>query len=760
MAKKQTHFPTREEVLDFIRSSETPVPRRELARAFNIKGEDRRRLRELLNDLKEEGALDSPESRKVAAPGALPSVTVIEVSDTDEDGELLARPVRWDSDTPPPRIYIAPGKATQRGHAIGERLLARLDRGPDGDYEARVIRRLHEGPREVLGIYETGTRGGRLRPTDKRIKNDFRIAKADSKGAESGELVLASIRAHHARAGRSKEAVVTERLGSLDNPKALSLIAIHEHGIPTEFSSDALEEAEQAGPVVADKRTDLRDIPLITIDGSDAKDFDDAVFAQAEGNPQAPDGWRIIVAIADVAHYVRPDSALDRTARERGNSAYFPDRVVPMLPEALSNGWCSLRPHEERGCLAVEMRIDTEGRLQKHRFVRGIMRSAARLTYEQVEAAYSGEPDETTGPLVDDVIRPLYGAYNSLLKDRARRGTLDLDMPERQIVMDDKGHVEAILPRQRLESHKLIEEFMIAANVAAAQELEKRNQPCMYRVHDEPDKAKVEDLSEVLSTMDLKLAPGQVLEPKIFTRILDKVSGTPESALVSELILRAQSQAMYSPENIGHFGLALPRYAHFTSPIRRYADLLVHRALIRGLKLGEDGLPKEDEARFSEIAEHISGTERRAAAAERDAADRLTASFLKGRVGEVFEGRISGVTRFGLFVKLRDSGADGLVPISSLPSDYYFHDETHHCLTGRQHGRTYRQGDDVQVLLSEAEPLTGGLILQILEGEESSNRLSSAKKPAGRKPEKRPAARKAGTKSKDRKRGKSAAKKA
>ncbi|MFD1378233.1 RNB domain-containing ribonuclease [Fodinicurvata halophila] len=365
--------------------------------------------------------------------------------------------------------------------------------------------------------------------------------------------------------------------------------------------------------------------------------------------------------------------------------------------------------------------------------------------------------------MVQEVIRPLYGAYNSLLKDRKRRGTLDLDMPERQIVMNDSGHVEAILPRQRLESHKLIEEFMIAANVAAAQELEKRNQPCMYRVHDEPDKAKVEDLSEVLSTMGLKLAPGQVLEPKIFNRILDKVSGTSESALVSELVLRAQSQAMYSPENVGHFGLALPRYAHFTSPIRRYADLLVHRALIRGLKLGEDGLPKEDEARFSEIAEHISETERRAAAAERDADDRLTASYLKDHVGEVFAGRISGVTRFGLFVKLRDSGADGLVPISSLPSDYYFHDETHHCLTGRQHGRVYRQGDDVHVLLSEAEPLTGGLILQVLEGEDPPESMPATQKPRAGKPGRKGSGSKAEPKGKAKahkggKRGKSAAK--
>jgi ribonuclease R len=514
-----------------------------------------------------------------------------------------------------------------------------------------------------------------------------------------------------------KAARVIERLGHMGEPRAISLVAIHTHDIPTEFGPEALAIAADAKPVALGQRTDLRDLPLVTIDGEDARDFDDAVWAEADSDPGNLGGWHLLVAIADVAHYVRAGDALDRAAEKRGNSVYFPDRVVPMLPEALSNDLCSLRPAQDRACLAVHMWIDREGALRRHRFVRGLMRSAARLTYEQAQRARDGTPDDTTRPLIDAAIAPLYGALAALETARRNRGTLELDLPERRVLLDGKGKVRAIEPRARLDSHRLIEEFMIAANVAAAETLEARRQPCMYRVHDRPDPARVDALRDFLDSLGLRLAKGQVMQPRHFTQMIVKARGTPHEMLVSELVLRAQAQAVYSPDNLGHFGLALTRYAHFTSPIRRYSDLLVHRALISGLRLGDDGLPSDAGLAFGEIGAHISATERRAAAAERDAIDRFTAAFLAERVGESFAGRVNGVTRYGLFVKLAETGADGLVPVRTMPFDNYFHDETRHALIGRRRKVTYTIGDTVEVRLAEADPITGGLILHLLEGE-------------------------------------------
>jgi ribonuclease R len=402
-------------------------------------------------------------------------------------------------------------------------------------------------------------------------------------GAEPGELVLAEVRQGRPRLGL-REVRVTERLGAPGGTRTLSLIAIHEHELPVEFSPEALDEATAAGPAELGKRTDLRALPLVTIDGADARDFDDAVWAEPDPDPGNPGGWHILVAIADVAWYVRPGGALDRAAFERGNSAYFPDRVVPMLPEALSTGWCSLNPDEDRPCLAAEMWIDGSGKARKHRFLRGLMRSAARLTYEQIQAARDGDREAVAEALHEPAIAPLYGAYESLLEARRARGTLELDLPERRVVLDEAGAVAAIERRERLDSHRLIEEFMIAANIAAARELETRRRPCMYRVHDQPDPVRIEALRQVLDSLDLRLARGQVMRAKLLNRVIERAKAHPAAAMVNMLVLRAQAQALYSPDNIGHFGLALTHYAHFTSPIRRYADLLVHRALIAGLE--------------------------------------------------------------------------------------------------------------------------------------------------------------------------------
>jgi ribonuclease R len=595
-------------------------------------------------------------------------------------------------------------------------VLARLTRLDEHSYQARVIRRLPELPARIVGVYDrNGDGAGRIRPASKKSRNEFRVASADSGGAKPGEIVLAQ--ALPGQRHGLPSARIVQRLGPAGGPRSASLLAIYEHEIPVAFDAEAQAIASSARPVSLGERTDLRATPLVTIDGADARDFDDAVFAEPDTDPQNPGGFVLIVAIADVAHYVQAGDALDRNAYWRGNSVYFPDRVVPMLPEELSNGLCSLKPAEDRGCLAVRMVIDAEGRKLRHRFMRGLMRSTARLTYEQVQAAADGHPDERTSALIEPVIKPLYGAFRALLKERQHRGTLDLDLPERQVILDDQGNVERIQARTRLDSHRLIEEFMILANVAAAETLEKLRQPCMYRVHDAPDAAKIEALRAFVATLGLglNLARGQVLRPRMFTQLLEKAKETPFATMVHELVLRSQSQAVYSPVNIGHFGLALPRYAHFTSPIRRYADLLVHRALIAGCKLGDGALPPGEGERFAAIGEHISGTERRAAAAERDAIDRFVAAFLANRVGEIVPGRVAGVTRFGLFIRLDETGADGLVPINSLPNDFYDHDEANHALVGRRWGRVYRLGERVMVRLVQAEPLTGGLLLELIE---------------------------------------------
>ncbi len=628
----------------------------------------------------------------------------MQITGTDRDGDAIARPVAWKhEDGQPPLILMAPEPPGRPALAPGERVLARLRSIGPGRYEARTMRRMTDAPGRVLGVYKPGRTENRIVPTDRRSKAEWVVPAGQELGAEPDEIVLAEPLPNQ-RLGL-KPARVIERLGRMGDARSVSLIAIHTHGIPQEFSEEALAQAKRARRVQLAKRTDLREVALVTIDGEDARDFDDAVFAEPDG-----DGFRLIVAIADVAHYVRPDSALDHTARTRGNSVYFPDRVVPMLPEALSNGWCSLRPNEERGCLFVEMRVDRTGRKTEHRFGRGLMRSAARLTYEQVQVAHDAGQD------LDLPLSHLYAAFRALLAARQARGTLDLDLPERKVEIDDNGVALSVAPRPRLDSHRLIEEFMVLANVAAAEELERLHQPCMYRVHPPPTEEKLANLRVFLGTMGISLPPGDQVHPRDLDHILRRVAGTPEATVVNEVMLRSQSQAAYSPDNIGHFGLALTRYGHFTSPIRRYADLLVHRALIKGLRLGRDGLTDEQAAHLEDTADHITATERRAQLAERDAVDRYLAAYMADKVGAHFAARISGVTRFGLFVTVADSGASGIVPIGSLLDDYWHHDEREQTLTGRHTHLVFRLAQDVEVRLAEASPVTGGLVFHILQG--------------------------------------------
>jgi ribonuclease R len=638
-----------------------------------------------------------PGSRSRSRNTRLPETAIVVVTGTDPDGDAIARPTEWDAETgPPPVIFMAAEPRGQPALAPGERVLARLRPAGTGRYEGRTIRRLAETPGRVLGVYQQG----RIIPTDRRAKGEWVVPPGEDGSAVAGEIVLAEPLPHH-RLGL-KPARIIERLGAMGDARSVSLIVIHTHDIPQSFPAAALDEAETAQATPLGQRTDLRDIPLVTIDGEDARDFDDAVYAEPDGS-----GFRIVVAIADVAHYVRPGSPLDQAARTRGNSVYFPDRVVPMLPEALSNGWCSLRPDEDRGCLFVELHVGADGRKTAHRFGRGLMRSTARLTYDAVQQAHdSSDPRHAH----------LYAAFRALLAARTARGTLDLDLAERRVVIDGDGVVRSVAPRPRLDSHRLIEEFMVLANVAAAEELERLHQPVMYRVHAPPADDKLAALRDFLHGLGISLPAGNNVHPRDLDRVLRRFVGTAEALLVNEVMLRCQSQAEYSPDNIGHFGLALPRYAHFTSPIRRYADLLVHRALIRGLRLGDGALAADEAARFPQTALHITSTERRAQFAERDAIDRYLTAYMADKVGANFAARISGVTRFGLFVTVAENGASGLVPVRSLPDDYWQYDEREQTLIGSRTRLAFRLAQEVEVRLAEANLVTGSLVFHILQG--------------------------------------------
>ncbi len=716
---KAAPFPSDEDILKFVEESPGRVGKREIARAFKLNARQKRTLKKVLRDMQQSGTLQKDRGKRVRKPGTLASVTVIQVTGPDMDGEMMARPVTWESEDPPPKIYMVLDPRRQPQPGPGDRVLARLGPTGDGAYEARVIRTIAAAPDQVLGIFGIVGGQGRLSPTDRRSKGEYVIDGPDTLDAKPGDLVRAE-----PVAGRKlglRRAKIVERVaggggdGKIGGGAATaSMISIADYGLPTRFSDDALKLAEAAGPAPAKGRDDFRDIPLVTIDGADARDFDDAVWAEPDRDRKNPGGWHLLVAIADVSWYVRPGDGLDTGAYERGNSVYFPDRVVPMLPEALSNGWCSLVPHEDRPCMAVHLWIDAAGKLIRHQFKRGLMKSKARLTYEQVQAAQDGRPDKITKPLLKTVINPLYGAYQALLKDREARGVLDLEMPERVIRLAKDGSVEAIANRQRLDSHKLIEEFMIAANVAAAIALEKKRRDFLYRVHDEPSTEKLDALREVLASININFAKGGVASPKRFNSILKKAANTPHAPMVNLIVLRSQAQAEYGPGNLGHFGLALRRYCHFTSPIRRYADLLVHRALIDAGGLGQGGLGKFPRD-MTEAGKHLSETERRAAGAERSAIDRFTAAYLEQRIGARFGGRINGVTRFGLFVTLEETGADGLIPIRTLGDDYFVHDEDRHSLRGRRSGREYRLGQNIEITLREANPVSGGMIFALAD---------------------------------------------
>lgn len=731
--------PSREVLLQFITDNPDRASKREIAKAFGLKGDTRVELKQALRDLENDGLVNKTR-KSLARPGALPPVTVLDITTRDKDGELIGRPAEWPEDAgAAPAVLIrqsssdrSKGKTPVGG--LGDRVLAKIFANKDRSgpaYTARVIKVIDRQRGAVLGVLRMmGDGGARLMPIERRGE-EMQVDAADIGEAKDGDLVEVEV-SRAARFGLTR-ARVLNIVGSVASEKAISMIAIHAHGIPYIFPQSVIAEAEAAEAASMSHREDWRHVPLITIDPHDAKDHDDAVYAESDTSEDNPGGVIVTVAIADVSYYVRPKSALDREALKRGNSVYFPDRVVPMLPERISNDLCSLREGVDRPALAVRMVFSAEGRKVRHTFHRIMMKSAAKLSYQQAQAAIDGQPDDKAGPLLEPILTPLWAAYAILKRGRDRRQPLELDMPERKIILKEDGTVDRVFVPERLDAHKLIEEMMIQANVAAAETLEAKRQKLVYRIHDAPTLAKQEVLREFLATLGMSLVKGGNMRSNSFNGILAKAEGTPHQIIVNEMVLRSQSQAIYSPENIGHFGLNLMKYAHFTSPIRRYADLIVHRALVGALGLGEGGITQEEEASLEDIAAEISTFERRAMAAERDTVNRLVAHHLAGRIGEDFEGQIGGVTKSGLFISLPQFGADGFIPVSTLGRDYYIYDEAHQALTGEKSGLGYQLGDSVEVRLVEAVPLAGALRFEMLsEGRKMPVGARSFHKAGGR----------------------------
>jgi ribonuclease R len=711
-------LPDKPTLMDWLRDHPGQGTKRDIARAFGLNAPEKMELKRMLREMSGDGLVDR-DRRTFRAPDELPPVSVLRMLSADRDGDQWAAPIEWAGDGPAPRIAFVPRKG-DRPVAEGTRFLGRLTALADG-YEARLIRVIEKTAVTILGIYRKGAEGGRILPIDKGQDKEWRVPDGMTGGARDGELVEGEL-AGPRRLGLPT-ARITARLGDPGAPRAISLIAIHQHAIPDHFPEPVLAEADAAPQPDATGRTDLRDIPLITIDPADARDRDDAIAASPDPDPANPGGHILWVAIADVAHYVRPGSALDREARKRGNSTYFPDRVVPMLPDRLSGDLCSLHADVDRACMAVRMVIGADGAKRSHRFHRAIMRSRASLSYEAAQGAINGEATPATPHLTD--LRALWAAYTSLKIARAARAPLELDLPERRIVLNDDGQVTSVAFKERFDAHKLIEEFMVLANVAAAEELITRRMPLLFRVHEEPEPLKLDALREVVESVGLRLPKGQVLTTRALNGLLAATAGTDQAEMIHIQTLRSMPQAYYDPGNLGHFGLALRAYAHFTSPIRRYADLIVHRALVAAHGFGPDGLSAWDTENLAETAKLISDAERRSMAAERDTNDRYLAAFMSDRIGATFAGRVSGVQRFGLFVKLDETGADGLIPMRAIGAEFFHYDDRTQTIMGADTGLTIGVGQRVTVRLVEAQPITGGLVLA-LEG------LEGATLPPGR----------------------------
>ncbi|QLC26823.1 ribonuclease R [Parasphingopyxis algicola] len=700
-------FPTEQQIIDFVQSSDKPAGKREIARAFGLKGQEKIQLKAMLKRMADKGMIDKSAGQAIHKADGLPRVTLLRIVRVDDDGDVWAEPERWDSDAPAPKLRV---KERGRRHplGVGDRVLARTEEAGRG-WIAHPMKKIAPAQDQLMGVIHE--EGGKLwlKGLEKSNRRDFFVS--DANRARPGDLVMAE------KSGRPPRVSVrvTDILGDPFEPRSFSLIAIHKHEIPVEFSDEALAEAGRMAEFGLGEREDLTHLPIVAIDPADARDHDDAFWAEPDGDG----GWRVIVAIADVSYYVRPGSALDKEARRRGNSVYFPDRVVPMLPEQLSADICSLKAGEDRAALACHMTIDKKGQVKSWRFARVKLRIAANIAYENAQAAIEGR-DGVEPALVDAVLRPLWDCWEALAGARDKRAPLDLDLPERRIELDETGRILSVAPRDRLDAHRLVEEYMIAANVAAAKALEAKAASVMYRVHEPPSREKLVALKEYLESLDVPLALGQVITPNTFNRILERIGDSDFRPQVMEQILRTQTQAYYTPRNAGHFGLALGSYAHFTSPIRRYSDLLVHRSLVGGYGLGPDvaetRLTGTEIERMEATGEAISKLERRAMEAERDTVDRYVAAYLAERVGEIMPARITGVQNFGFFATVEGLGGDGLVPARDLGREYYRYEERIHALIGEDTGTRFALGDRLDLRLVEANPVSGGLRFELPEG--------------------------------------------
>jgi len=717
--------PSRDDILKFVAEQTGKVGKREIARAFRLNGSDRIALKRLLREMAAEGLLEGARKSRIRVQGDLPNVCVIRVTGRDAENHLVAHAIREgdviDAPDAPLITIVEPGgrgRVNRSAQLVspGDTALARLTHIHKNQYEARIIRKLGGAQPPIIGVIRLRSDGAWVVPVNRQERYEYR-AREGADDLEEDTLV----KAEKTSAARNANATVkiVEAFGSAASPHAFSLIAIAEQNLPIDFPEAAIVEANETKPLAIDTdaidisaRTDLRDIAFVTIDPADARDHDDAVYAEPDTDPDNAGGYIVWVAIADVAAYVTPDSAMDKEARKRGNSVYMPDRVVPMLPERLSNDLCSLREQEDRPCMAVRMQIDAQGKKRTHKFVRGLMRSAAKLSYQEAQGIFEAQPGAGSMEL-DRILGPLWQAYLLMAQARDARAPLIIDKPERRIDMNEQGAITRIYIPARLEAHRLIEEIMIAANVCAAQTLEKAQVPLLFRVHDTPAPESLTALADFIRPLGARLDLGQPVVPALFNRIMVKARESEHYPTISEAILRTQSQAVYAPENIGHFGLNLAGYAHFTSPIRRYADLIVHRALIRALKLGDDGLTDAEIEKLPAIAEAVSTAERRAMIAERTATDRYLSAFMSDQIGECFKGQISGVSRAGLFIKLDDTGADGLVPISRLGPERFFVDHDKLSLIGGTTGTIFRIGQLVEIRLMEATPLQGGLLFSL-----------------------------------------------
>jgi len=718
--RKSAGLPGRKQILDFIATSDQPAGKREIARAFGLSGQAKIELKALLKDMADEGLIDHSRGRAFHQMGGVPKVTVLRVQSVDDSGNIFAVPEQWHAETPPPRLRVKDRGRSALG--IGDRVLCRTEEA-DRSWLAHPLKKLAKAAELVLGVVRRDGDKYWLSPVDKRERREFAIH--ELKDAEPGDLVLCEVSGRPPRVSARVDAV----LGDPFAPRSFSLIAIHKHGLRAEFAQEAIDEAHRVAKQPLEKREDLTHLPIVAIDPEDARDHDDAIWAEADGEG----GWNAIVAIADVSFYVRPGSELDREARARGNSVYFPDRVVPMLPEELSADICSLKEGEDRAAMACHLKIGKDGALKEWRFTRARVRIAANIAYEDAQAAIDAageERIEVSSPtcamppiegrvsqeLVEKALKPLWACWRALFAARQKRDPLELDLPERRVMLDEKGRIASIAPRDRLDAHRLVEDYMIAANVAAARALEARKAPVMYRVHEAPSREKLVALKDYLKTFGIEFALGQVIRPGTFNRIIERLGDGDGREEIMEQLLRTQMQARYAPDRLGHFGLALATYAHFTSPIRRYADLLVHRSLVDAYKLGEGGLPRGDEEKFEAIGEQISMLERRAMEAERETIDRYVAAYLSDQVGQLVECRITGVQPFGFFATVEDLGGDGLVLARDLGTEYFRYDEAARLLIGEETGETYKIGQRLTLRLAEANPVSGSLRFELPEG--------------------------------------------